>query len=290
MFKRTLIGTDLSQASLEIVNCIGWLKSLGVQEIILTHCLNIWGIGAFAYQVESFIKPTIENQRRILEEQGFVAKVEVVFGSPQAEINRLANEKDCSLIVIGSQGHSLWKETLLGGVALNILHRAQIPTLVIRLKTYEKDGQTTCEVTMRDIPNHILFPTDFSDNAEYAFTYVEKFVERGSQRITLMHVQDRVRIEKYLENRLNEFNKIDQERLERLKAKLCEKGAIDVSIELPYGLPAQEILKQISKTDISLVIMGSQGRGFFGEVFLGSVSHNIARHAPVSVLIIPAIR
>ncbi len=290
MFKRVLLGTDLSQASLEIVNCVGWLKDFGVQEIILTHCLNIWGIGALAYQVESFIKPTIENQRKILEEQGFDAKVEIVFGSPPAEINRVAKEKDCSLIVIGSHGHSLWKEALLGGVATNVLYQAQIPTLVIRLKICEKEGQMACEVAMRDIPNHILFPTDFSDNAEYAFTYVEKFVERGSRRITLMHVQDKVRIEKYLEDRLNEFNKIDQERLERLKAKLCEKGATEVNIEIPYGSPTQEILKQISKTDISLVIMGSQGRGFFGEIFLGSVSHKIARHAPVSVLLIPAIR
>lgn len=162
--------------------------------------------------------------------------------------------------------------------------------MVIRLKISEKGGQTTCEVSTRDFSKHILFPTDFSDNAEYAFTYVEKLVEDGAKRVTLMHVQDRIRIEKYLEHQLDEFNRIDQERLERLKAKLQEKGATDVRIELPYGSPVKEILKQTKEAEVSLIVMGSQGRGFISEVFLGSVSNNIARHALASVLLIPAIR
>ena len=130
----------------------------------------------------------------------------------------------------------------------------------------------------------------FCISAEYAFTYVEKLVEGGAKRVTLMHAQDRIRIEKYLEHQLNEFNRIDRERLERLQAKLQEKGATDVRIELPYGSPVKEILKQTKEAEVSLVVMGSQGRGFISEVFLGSVSHNVARHAPVSVLLIPAIR
>jgi nucleotide-binding universal stress UspA family protein len=56
------------------------------------------------------------------------------------------------------------------------------------------------------------------------------------------------------------------------------------------GSPTGEILKTIDQKDISLVVMGSQGRGFLEQVFLGSVSHNIARHANVSVLLIPANR
>jgi len=36
--------------------------------------------------------------------------------------------------------------------------------------------------------------------------------------------------------------------------------------------------------------MGSQGRGFIKEVFLGSVSNNVARHSAASVLLIPAVR
>ena len=37
-----------------------------------------------------------------------------------------------------------------------------------------------------------------------------------------------------------------------------------------------------------MVVMGTQGRGFFGELLLGSVSHAVARQATVPVLLVPA--
>jgi nucleotide-binding universal stress UspA family protein len=47
-------------------------------------------------------------------------------------------------------------------------------------------------------------------------------------------------------------------------------------------------LKTIQELSVSLVVMGSQGRGFVPELFLGSVSHNVARHGDASVLLIPS--
>ncbi|MBW8382433.1 MAG: universal stress protein, partial [Youngiibacter sp.] len=41
---------------------------------------------------------------------------------------------------------------------------------------------------------------------------------------------------------------------------------------------------------VNLIIMGSQGSGFMSELFLGSVSHNVLRHADCSVLVVPAER
>jgi len=291
MFSRILVATDLSPASMEVVNCLGGLRTLGAKEAILVNCLNVRPIWPFVEQLKDFVGSGLETQKRMLEEQGFTTTVEIVPGVPHIEINRLATEKKCSIIVIGSHGHTLSSEILLGGVASEVIHHhASVPVLVIRLKIFEKNGQMVCEIGTRNFIEHILFPTDFSDNAEHAFTYVEKSVESGVKRVTLLHVQDRARIEKHLEHRLDEFNKIDKERLERLKAELQKKGATDVRIELPYGSPVREILKQARETGVSLIIMGSQGRGFISEVFLGSVSHNVARHAPVSVLLIPALR
>lgn len=87
-----------------------------------------------------------------------------------------------------------------------------------------------------------------------------------------------------------EFNEIDQARLERLKERLIHIGGREVSIEIPYGSTTREILRAVNNHPYSLIVMGSQGRGFISEVFLGSVSHNIARKAPVPVLLVPAIR
>jgi len=69
-----------------------------------------------------------------------------------------------------------------------------------------------------------------------------------------------------------------------------EKKKAEVDISLSYGSPSVKILKIISEQKIFLVVMGSQGRGFVKELFLGSVSNNIVRHAKASVLLIPAKR
>jgi hypothetical protein len=51
-----------------------------------------------------------------------------------------------------------------------------------------------------------------------------------------------------------------------------------------------EITRSIGERNAHLVVMGSQGRGFVKELFLGSVSHNVARHSDAAVLLIPAKR
>jgi nucleotide-binding universal stress UspA family protein len=89
---------------------------------------------------------------------------------------------------------------------------------------------------------------------------------------------------------LEEFNQIDSERLERMRQKLMQCGAASVEFEIPYGSPTALILNWARNGLFSLVMMGSQGRGFFEEVFLGSVSHSVARLAPLPVLFIPALR
>jgi nucleotide-binding universal stress UspA family protein len=141
-----------------------------------------------------------------------------------------------------------------------------------------------------DVIDQVLFATDFSANAEHAFLTLEGLVEDGLKSVVLMHVQDRSKIEKHQSDRIEEFNQIDQARLERMKDSLTAKGAENVQIELSYGYPKQEIIRRTKKHDISLVLMGSQGRGFVGEVFLGSVSHNVARHSLVPVLLIPMLQ
>jgi len=210
----------------------------------------------------------------------------MLLGDPRVEVNRAAKDKGCDLVVVGSRVHSLAREVLLGGTAGEVLHSCRLPLLVARIHE-DKDCQRECPLASLD---RVLFPTDFSEDAEHTFQTVRKLTAGGVKSVVLMHVQDRTKIGRHLKERLEEFNAIDSERLERMKEQLTSQGAEGVQVELPYGLPIEEILRRTRLGDISLVVMGSQGRGFFSEVFLGSVSHNVARHAPVPTLLIPALR
>jgi nucleotide-binding universal stress UspA family protein len=290
MFSRIVVATDRSEESGELIGCVRGLRALGTQHAVLVYCLPVLGAPGLAQSVVDFVGPALEKQRDTLRGAGIEAETRVVVGAPDVELRKIAEEEGCSAIVLDAEVEGLLGGVVLHSFAATLIRGATLPLLIVR---FEACGEG-CNVCYRGFPctplEHVLLPTDFSDNAERAFAYVEQAVQAGVRRVTLLHVQDRVKIARHLEDRLEEFNRIDQGRLERLRDRLLALGATDVSIEIPYGYPTQEILGRCRHDDVSLVVMGTQGRGFISEVFLGSVSHNVARTSPVSVLLVPGVR
>lgn len=291
MFSRLLIATDLSPASLALVNYLGGLRAYGAKQCLLLLGLTLQEACSTALSyTTAYLENTLQEQKEILEQQGFTVETRVAPGFAKREIKRIAEVENYSLIVVGTQGHSLVSEMLLGGIAYGVIHSASKPVLLVPIEMKQGEGKVCIQATRCDFSEHVLFPTDFSENADLAFTYVEKIVANGARRVTLLHIQDKTRIEPHLKDRLEEFNEIDRARLEIMKEKLQKKSGAVVDIELCYGSPFKEIIRLIQERDVHLVVMGSQGRGFVKEIFLGSVSHNVTRHSNAPVLLIPAVR
>ncbi len=286
MYRKALVVTGLDEPSERFLRCKAGLLQLGVQETVLGICVGFHVIPGLQDNLNEILKPEIERRHAALENQGYRVEVELILGDPGREANRLAEEKECDLVVVGSQVHSLAGEIFFGGASGEVLHRCRRPLLATRIHI-DADCPPDCPLAKLQ---RILFPTDFSENAEHAFSTVVDMAESAGASVVLMHVQDRSKIEGRLKDRIEEFNTIDRDRLERMKAHLVDHGIADVEIELSYGLPTEEILRRSRQGDISLTVMGNQGRGFVAEMFLGSVSHNIARNAPTPTLLIPAVR
>jgi nucleotide-binding universal stress UspA family protein len=232
--------------------------------------------------------PKLARQRTSLQKAGFNVGIETPLGIPFIEINELARVRSASLIVVRSLGKSLIGDLLRGSTGHSILQKAVVPVLLVRSEIATRNGGKRCLSVCADFFKHILFPTDFSDTAERAFLYLEHIVRETNSEVTLLHVQDRSKTERHLTHRLEEFNQAGTERLEGMKLRLEQCGAGSVPIEVPYGSPATIILERARSKAFSLILMGSQGRGFINEVFMGSVSNHIARCAPLPVLFVPA--
>jgi nucleotide-binding universal stress UspA family protein len=68
----------------------------------------------------------------------------------------------------------------------------------------------------------------------------------------------------------------------RVDHPLCPVANAEIKIEL--GDPASRILKEITRGNHDLVVMGAHGRGAFMDMLLGSVASKIVRLSPVPVL------
>ena len=292
MFETIVLATDLSPAANALVECVIGLKKLGVKKVFLTYAMGIRYLDDLKYLIASKVEPFLLEQKKKLKAQGLDAAIELAPGIPSEEIHRVAEQKDASLIVIGSHGESMADHVLFkfGGTASEVLHSFTRPLLLVKTRIVKNTGETCVEVSCSDFQKNILYCTDFSDTAQRAFDHVEKMVENGCQSVTIMHVQDKTKIDKHLSQKLDEFNKIDAGRIEMLREQIAKKGASRIQMKIPYGIPTAEILNEAAIGNYSLIVMGSQGKGYIREIFLGSVSHNIARHAGVSLLLMPAIR
>ena len=133
----------------------------------------------------------------------------------------------------------------------------------------------------------ILVPTDFSAGGIRALTHAGAVASRTGAELHVLHVR--------VFNRniygwsaipnVEEVEKIIADRARQDMAEAIEGLAPDVVHEVVADTKvAPAILRYVEKHDIDLIVMGTQARKGVSRVFLGSVTAEVLRHAPVSVL------
>ncbi len=300
MLKHAVLATDLSKVSDVIINNAEKFKSFGIEKITLINVYssfvgsqNLPEFESIGVQMLPDLEKKLNRQKNVLKDKGFEVESKLIIGQAAKEIRNSVNEFNADMLIIGSNGN-VGSETVLGSTAFEVLNSIKNPVLLIVLEkeVLEKESEEN-EITWKllspEINQHILLSTDFSDFAEEAFQLI-KSIKQEIPELTLLHIQDEVRLKEHLESKLEEFNNIDSKRLNRLKKAFNEAHPeTKINIVIEYGKPKQKILDYINSKNnkVSLTVMGSQGRGFISRLFMGSVSHYVARHADSNVLLVP---
>ncbi len=73
------------------------------------------------------------------QEAGIDVEVEVLEGPPADAILRLAEVRQCDLILMGSRGRGTLASLLLGSVSQRVLSHASIPAMVVSAKAVESN-------------------------------------------------------------------------------------------------------------------------------------------------------
>jgi universal stress protein A len=138
----------------------------------------------------------------------------------------------------------------------------------------------------------ILLPSDFSDYAEYAFTWALEMAEKWGAKVVVMNAAPVFSHLAYPESvYMVDLAKMEAEIIADAQKKLQEfvakKGASPVPVETRavMGDPFWEICQAAEQEPADLIVMGSHGRTGLAHVLLGSVAERVVRHAPCPVLV-----
>lgn len=131
----------------------------------------------------------------------------------------------------------------------------------------------------------VLIPTDFSMHATKVMECLGSLKGAGVNEVVLVHVLELSVANDWLD--LESYDKWKGEVAERLEqdaAKLSASG-FQVRQLVKTGPPFWGILEAAKEENVSLIVMGSHGKGYFREMLLGSTTENVLRHSPVPVLV-----
>lgn len=140
-YRKILVAIDLTDEAQQVLNRALDIARNHQATLILAHVIEPVG---YAYggdipmdltDLQTQLDEKAREELRIYgDKNGIIpANQLVLIGRPEAEVHRVAEEKDVDLIVVGSHGrHGI--QLLLGSTANGVLHGASCDVLAVRIR------------------------------------------------------------------------------------------------------------------------------------------------------------
>lgn len=143
-----------------------------------------------------------------------------------------------------------------------------------------------------DFPiNHVLFPTDFSKNAQRALPFAAEIADRNNAKLTLFHAsQETMDMAPSFEQSKEKTIKETTGQFEELITELRQESRfkdLEISTILQSGQPVTSLLGQIEEDEPDLIVMGTKGATGDRNVLMGSVTTNVVKKSKTPALAIP---
>jgi nucleotide-binding universal stress UspA family protein len=161
----------------------------------------------------------------------------------------------------------------------------------------------------------ILYATDLSENARYAFAYAVSLADLYNAAITIIHVLPEVptlldqsvigyiSAERWEEIKSQQLDEAKEALIGKKREHLAIKEALhqfseDVKqqqkgdgfttdeIIVERGNPVEEIIRNAEERNCDLVVMGTHGQGTLADVMLGSTARRVIRRSKMPVLVV----
>ena len=268
------------------------LKEIGLEEIVLLHVIpreevSYVPFGGFlkekALELTEAAKLKFQDWAKDIGKAGLKSKILIEIGDPLAKILEISEEVSADLLTIGKQKR---EKIFVSEITLQLIKRTKIPILVYCHSILrEQEGK---EVVLENVQifRKPLLATDFSENSLRARDFLLNF-KPLVERVYLIHI---IKSEKISSLKEEEIQKLE----EKLKLQLTElmqpflSQGVEGDVFLGLGEnPANEILEFAREKEVTLIVLGKTGKGFFEELFIGSVTSQLLKVSEFPLLIVP---
>lgn len=148
--------------------------------------------------------------------------------------------------------------------------------------------------TLPDSPyQRILFCTDFSENADMAFTYaLDAAVRRPGSMLYLLHVIPEPDAQ-FWKTYIYEVEGVDEKAKQDIDQKIAEvylpriPETVQFKVVMTIGRDYVQILEFAQQENVDLIVVGRHGRSALENVLFGNVAEKVVRKAPCPVLVVP---
>ena len=276
--RSTLIG---SQPDVELLN---------VQYPVPPRAARYAGKELVLSYHEAEAKRVIQPALAMLKRAGLLAHAKSVVGSPGVEVGRVAAADAADLIVMGSHGHTGFKNLLFGSVTQAVMASCKTPLLVLRSEAVPKKGPLKLGIAV--------------DGSKYGLAAVRFVVKHlvlfgPAPTLTLIHVvPDLLKLRVagvfadapvpgFKPEQVAEMQRAAFERAFAPARKLLKATALQVTeAQLTGNNPGDVIAAYATKNKLDILAMGSHGEGAFISTVLGSVATRVAAKCRNALLLI----
>ena len=232
------------------------------------------------------IKPALASLKRA----GLRAQPRAMVGSPGVEVGRIAADDAADLIVMGSHGHTGFKNLLFGSVTQAVLASCNTPLLVLRSDAVPKQDSLKLGIAL--------------DGSKYGVAAVRFVVKHralfgAAPALTLIHVVPDLLnlvvpgyfadapVPGFKPEQVAEMQRAGFERALAPARKLLQGTALHVTeAQLTGNNPGDVIAAYATKNKLDILVIGSHGEGTLRSTVLGSVATRVAAKCRNALLFI----
>ena len=274
---RILVPTDFSPTAERAFRFAAELASKTKGTIILFHVNEKEEIPYFdsleqRHEYEQQIKTKqlkrLQRLKKKVVSREMNVIVSTIVSQPPVVKNILffARHNQIELIVMGTQGASGLKKTVIGSIASRIIEKSKIPVLVVPEKYEWTD------------PKEIVFATNYDCEDRPALSFTLSVAKVFSADVTVLHIRDIDKIEKDNAHCFSNYAYFLQRTFNdsHINFKELKSGHIKDSLEnLRDTIP------------FDIMVMVRRNKKFLEKIFLKSFTKNMACTTKLPLLVVP---